>query len=79
LCDAADASRMVVSTTSLWDEFPDDSLREYDDAVVYGDRDGDVVLHEGPARVLPNGWVELPSGRLVSPDAAHHIDPRPGE
>ncbi len=62
---------MVVSKRSLWDLFED----EYDEAVVYGDRAGDDVLHEGPVRIRASGWVKLPSGRLLSPEAVHHIDP----
>jgi hypothetical protein len=65
---------MVVSTTSAWDELADLFVREYRDAVVYADAEQETVLHEGELRVLPNGWVELPSGRLFSPDAVHHID-----
>lgn len=49
----------------------------YEEALVYADMDGETLLHEGPARVLANGWVELPSGRTLSPDAVHHIDPAP--
>ncbi|SEK96338.1 hypothetical protein [Haloferax larsenii] len=45
-----------------------------DHAVVYGDPESETVLHEGTVRVLPNGWVEVPSGRLLSPGAVHHID-----
>ena len=66
---------MVVGPEPIWDELPDAFQREYDDAVVYGDADKEQVLHEGPARVLPNGWVEVPSGRLFSPEAVHHVDP----
>ncbi|WP_247729881.1 hypothetical protein [Halovivax limisalsi] len=50
-------------------------VRTYEEALVYADLDGETVLHEGPARVLGTGWVELPSGRMLSPDAVHHIDP----
>ncbi|MFC3959453.1 hypothetical protein [Halovivax cerinus] len=50
-------------------------VRTYENALVYGDMDGETVLHEGPVRVLANGWVSLPSGRLLSPDAVHHVDP----
>ncbi|PSP75732.1 hypothetical protein BRC81_15245 [Halobacteriales archaeon QS_1_68_20] len=66
---------MVVSTDSLWDELSDGFRREFDDAVVYADAEMETVLHEGPAVVLANGWIELPSGRLLSPDAVHHVDP----
>lgn len=62
---------MVFSTESVWDDF----LRQYDDAVVYGDVERETVLHEGPIRLLGNGWIELPSGRLLSPEAVHHVDP----
>lgn len=61
---------MVISTDSVWDEY----ILEYQDAVVYADFEQDTVLHEGSLRVLPNGWVELPTGRLLSPEAVHHID-----
>lgn len=57
-----------------------DALRElFEDSresvVVYADADGETVLHEGAATVRANGWVELPSGRLLSPQAVHHVDP----
>lgn len=74
---------MVVSTESVWDEAIEGALeelvREHDAAVVYADREGETVLHEGPVRLLPNGWLEVPSGRLLSPSAVHHVDPAPGE
>lgn len=47
---------------------------EYESAVVYADVDAETVLHEGPVRILANGWVELPTGRLLSPSAVHHVD-----
>ncbi|WP_198665738.1 MULTISPECIES: hypothetical protein [Haloprofundus] len=59
--------------------FSDLFEREYRDAVVYGDFEQETVLHEGRIRVLATGWVELPSGRLLSPKAVHHIDTGPGE
>lgn len=52
-------------------------VKEYDHAVIYGDVESETVLHEGSVRVLANGWVELPTGRLLSPAAVHHIDDRP--
>jgi len=74
---------MVVSTESVWDQAVEDALqdfvREYDSAVVYADRAGETVLHEGPVRLLPNGWLAVPSGRLLSPEAVHHVDPVPEE
>ena len=48
-----------------------------DSAVVYADPDGETVLQEGPATLRANGWVELPSGRLLSPSALHHVDRDP--
>lgn len=66
---------MVFSTESAWGEIADAAARTYEDAVVYADREQEVVLHEGAVRLLVNGWVELPSGRLLSPDAVHHVDP----
>ncbi|WP_254762567.1 hypothetical protein [Natrinema marinum] len=65
---------MVISTESAWDDIADEFAREYRDAVVYADFEQETVLHEGDLRILANGWVELPTGRLLSPDAVHHID-----
>ncbi|PSP49582.1 hypothetical protein BRC75_03230 [Halobacteriales archaeon QH_7_69_31] len=48
-----------------------------DSVVVYADPDGETVLHQGPATIRANGWVELPSGRLLSPSAVHHFDRDP--
>lgn len=67
---------MVVAPDSLWDVVTDRFETEHDDAVVYADADG-TVLHEGAVRVRANGWVELPTGRLLSPSAVHHIDVHP--
>lgn len=50
---------------------------DYESAVVYGDAEGKTVIHEGRVTVLANGWVAIPDGRLVSPDAVHHIDTYP--
>lgn len=47
---------------------------DYDAVVVYA-ADGETVIHEGPARIRADGWVELPGGRLLSPGAVHHVDP----
>jgi len=60
-----------------WANAIDDICREYENAVVYGDFEKKRVLHEGEAVVLDNGWVELPTGRLLSPEAVHHVDPIP--
>jgi hypothetical protein len=68
---------MVISPESAWEEIAEGFTREYQDTVVYGDRRQEVVLHDGAIRLLMNGWVELPSGRLFSPDAIHHVDPAP--
>ncbi|PSQ29406.1 hypothetical protein BRD06_03050 [Halobacteriales archaeon QS_9_67_15] len=65
---------MVVSSEPIWGELVEDFTREYQNAVVYADMDRETVLHEGAVRLLANGWVELPTGRLLSPDAVHHID-----
>ncbi|MFC7204959.1 hypothetical protein ACFQJC_15685 [Haloferax namakaokahaiae] len=46
----------------------------FDHAVVYGDAEKEVVLHEGSVRILGNGWVEVSDGRVFSPNAVHHID-----
>lgn len=70
---------MVISTTSVWEEIGDDftaeSVTEYENAIVYGDFEQEQVLHRGRTRMLPDGWVALPTGRRLSPDAVHHIDP----
>ena len=65
---------MVVSNEPLWQDAVDDFVREYDEAVVYADRE--TVLHEGAISLLGNGWMELPTGRLLSPRTVHHIDRR---
>lgn len=56
------------------DELPDQLLVDYENATVYGDFEQDEVS-QGKVRVLPNGWVALPTHRLLSPEAVHHIDP----
>ncbi|WP_338727915.1 hypothetical protein [Haladaptatus sp. DJG-WS-42] len=65
---------MVISPESLADEFATIFEDNYDDVVIYGDEEKSTILHEGPARIRANGWVEVPSGRLLSPNAVHHID-----
>ena len=64
---------MVISTKPAVD-LADFFEIEYDQAVVYGDMEGETVLHEGAVRIRANGWVELPGGRLLSPEAVHHVD-----
>ena len=70
---------MVISTSSVWDEVADElaenQIIEYEDATVYGDFEQEQVLHQGSIRILPNSWIALPTGRLLSPEAVHHIDP----
>ena len=70
---------LYVTRESLWDILRDIFEREYEDAVVYGDEEKETILHEGTVRILPNGWVEVPPDRLLSPEAVHHIDRRPAE
>ena len=65
---------MVVSSEPVWGEAIENFVRERQDAIVYGDMDRESVLYEGKIRILANGWVELPTGRLLSPNAVHHID-----
>ncbi|MGB9931984.1 hypothetical protein [Haloarcula amylolytica] len=69
---------MVISSEPVWGDAVDQFVQEYDHAIVYADIDQETVLHEGAVRVLANGWVELPTGRLLSPDAVHHIDTQTG-
>ena len=57
------------------DEPADTQFIDFEDATVYGDFEQEQVLHRGEIRVLPNGWVALPTDRLLSPGAVHHIDP----
>ena len=57
------------------DELPDQLLVDYENATVYGDLEQENILHQSKVRVLPNGWVALPTDRLLSPEAVHHIDP----
>jgi len=70
---------MVISTASVWDEVADElaenQIIEYENATVYGDFEQETVLHRGSIRILPNSWIALPTGRLLSPEAVHHIDP----
>ncbi len=69
---------MVISTKGVWHGVADDVSREMiveiEDATVYGDFEQERVLHRGKVRILPNGWVALPTDRLLSPEAVHHID-----
>lgn len=68
---------MVVTTESVFDWAEDAQAIAYDNAIVYGDADQSDVLHEGPIRLLSNGWIVLPSDRLLSPRAVHHVDRYP--
>lgn len=72
---------MVVSTESPLDLANIDLhslfVKEYDDAVIYSDIEGETILHRGEIRILANGWVELPSEQLLSPESIHHIDKQP--
>jgi hypothetical protein len=65
---------MVISTDSVLEGFADLFVTEYANATVYADFEQETVLHRGQVRILATGWVELPSGRLLSPAAVHHID-----
>lgn len=68
---------MIISTESVWDELADMFVHEHQNAIVYADREQETILHEGDVRVLANGWIELPTDRLLSPQAIHHIDAEP--
>ena len=65
---------MVVSTEPVWQEMTDEFVQEYENAVVYADMEQETILHEGALRILANGWIELPTDRMLSPEAVHHID-----
>lgn len=62
--------------STVRDTFKDIFEHRYAEAVVYADREGETILHEGPVRMRMDGWLELPAGRLLSPEAVHHIDIR---
>lgn len=68
---------MVFSTEPAWGDIDEQFMQEFQNAVVYADSDQETILHEGQARLLANGWVALPSGRFLSPEAVHHIDTYP--
>jgi hypothetical protein len=68
---------MVFSTEPAWSDIDGMFTQEYRHAVVYADLQQETVLHEGALRLLANGWIELPSGRLLSPDAVNHVDTYP--
>lgn len=61
---------------ALRDAFREFFEHEYEEVAVYADREGRTVLHEGPVRIRGDGWLELPTGRLLSPEAVHHVDVR---
>ncbi len=65
---------MLVPADKLSTLLADLFSEEYDNATVYADADSDTVLHDGKIYIRPNGWLKLPSGRLVSPTTIHHID-----
>jgi hypothetical protein len=46
---------MVLSTESAWDDIAEEFTHEYQDAVVYADRERETILHEGPLILLTNG------------------------
>jgi hypothetical protein len=68
---------MLATAGAMADVFREFFEDDHERVVVYADPDGETVLHEGAATVRANGWVELPSGRLLSPSAVHHIDTHP--
>jgi len=65
---------MIAPAEALREALSDVFEERYDSAVVYADTDGETILHEGPVRIKANGWLELPSGRLLSPESVHHVD-----
>lgn len=69
-----DATGVIAPAESVRTALSELLVDEYDDAVVYGGPDGETVLHEGAVSVRPSGWLELPTGRLLSPSAVHHVD-----
>ena len=67
---------MIAPAETMLEAFRELFEDDHERVVVYADPAGETVLHEGPAMVRANGWVELPSGRLLSPATVHHIDTR---
>ena len=63
-------------TSAVREAFRDVFEQRYTAVIVYGDKDGETVLHEGAIRMRADGWIELPTGRLLSPGAVHHVDVR---
>ena len=68
---------MIAPAETMLGAFREFFEDDHERVVVYADPAGETVLHEGPATVRANGWVELPSGRLLSPATVHHIDTHP--
>ena len=64
----------LVPTETVKNELEKLFTKKHRDAAVYADFEQETLLYEGDVRLLTNGWVELPSGRLLSPEAVHHID-----
>lgn len=69
---------MISPAEPIFDALSELFEDDYESVVVYGDADGGTILHKGAATIRANGWVELPSGRLLSPEAVHHVDTHPG-
>ncbi|WP_178915362.1 hypothetical protein [Natronomonas gomsonensis] len=66
---------MIAPAEAVREALLDVFEERYEGVVVYADADdGETVLHEGSVRIKANGWLELPSGRLLSPEAVHHVD-----
>ncbi|NHX38149.1 MULTISPECIES: hypothetical protein [Haloarcula] len=46
---------MVISSEPVWGNAMDDFVQEYQNAIVYTDKEQETVLHEGEVRILANG------------------------
>lgn len=68
---------MFAPAEPMVEAFEELFVEDHERVVVYADAADETVLHDGAATVRANGWVALPTGRLLSPTAIHHIDTRP--
>ena len=75
--DGVEHDDILASADTIVDTLWTISEDERDSVVVYADAAGGTVLHKGPATIRADEWIELPSGRLLSPAAVHHVDCEP--
>lgn len=71
----AETPSTVISTEPAREGIAERVTVEDEDATIYADPEGETVPHEGPLCLLVSGGIQLPTGRLLSPSAVHHVDP----